>query len=355
MSTDIQKRVKKTGQLPGTPVYTGNHLDVIPIITITSYNSQELYEYVNSEVNNKQITALENYITWVHVEGLRDVNLIKQIAKTYKLHLLTIEDILNVSQRSKIEDFDNYIFITLKMLSWSHKLNKMYSEQLSLVIGENFVLSFSEIPFAPFNVIRERLRTGHSINLLENGSDYLAYRLMDATIDQYFVVLEKLSDKIEGIEENIIVSPTQQNARDIFQLKHKILLLRKSIWPIREEISHLLQADHKFITSFTRLYLRDLYDHVVQAIDAVETLRDMVSSLMDIYLSLVTNKMNEVMKVLTIISTIFIPTTFITSLYGMNFKYMPELNWRYGYPAALVAIGLVSCGMLIFFRRKKWI
>lgn len=181
------------------------------------------------------------------------------LAQTYKLHLLTIEDILNVSQRSKIEDFDNYIFITLKMLSWSHKLNKMYTEQLSLVIGENFVLSFSEIPFASFNVIRERLRTGHSINLLENGSDYLAYRLMDAKIDQYFVVLEKLSDK------------------------------------------------------------------------------------------------NEVMKVLTIISTIFITTTFITSLYGMNFKYMPELNWRYGYPAALIAIGLVSCGMLIFFRRKKWI
>ena len=178
---------------------------------------------------------------------------------------------------------------------------------------------------------------------------------MDTTIDQYFVVLEKISDKIERIEENIIISPTQDNAREIFQLKHKILLLRKAIWPIREEISHLLQADHKFITSFTRLYLRDLYDHVVQAIDAVETLRDMVSSIMDIYLSLVTNKMNEIMKVLTIISTIFIPITFITSLYGMNFKYMPELDWRYGYPCALLVMGLISCGMLLFFRRKKWI
>ena len=167
--------------------------------------------------------------------------------------------------------------------------------------------------------------------------------------------MKKISDKIERIEENIIISPTQDNAREIFQLKHKILLLRKAIWPIREEISHLLQADHKFITSFTRLYLRDLYDHVVQAIDAVETLRDMVSSIMDIYLSLVTNKMNEIMKVLTIISTIFIPITFITSLYGMNFKYMPELDWRYGYPCALLVMGLISCGMLMFFRRKKWI
>ncbi len=355
MSTDIQKRVKKAGQLPGTPVYTGNRLEVTPTITVASYNNQEFNEYVNTQVDDEQIRARDSHITWVHVEGLHDIHLVGQVATQYKLHPLTVEDILNVSQRSKIEDFDDYIFITLKILTWSHKLNKMNTEQLSLVIGENFVLSFTESPFSAFNLIRECLRTGHSVHLLENGSDYLAYRLMDTTIDQYFVVLEKISDKIERIEENIIISPTQDNAREIFQLKHKILLLRKAIWPIREEISHLLQADHKFITSFTRLYLRDLYDHVVQAIDAVETLRDMVSSIMDIYLSLVTNKMNEIMKVLTIISTIFIPITFITSLYGMNFKYMPELDWRYGYPCALLVMGLISCGMLIFFRRKRWI
>ena len=355
MSTDIQKRVKKAGQLPGTPIYTGSKLEVIPQVTIATYNNQEFNQQVYTQLDQQSIQAKDNYITWIHVEGLRDIHLIEQIAEKYKLHPLSVEDILNVSQRSKIEDFDDYIFITLKILSWEHKLGKMNTEQLSLVIGQNFVLSFSEGPFPAFNLIRERLRTGHSVHLLENGSDYLAYRLMDITIDQYFVVLEKISDKIENIEENIITSPTQQNARDIFHLKHKILLLRKAVWPIREEISHLLQADHKFITSFTRLYLRDLYDHVVQAIDAVETLRDMVSSIMDIYLSLVTNKMNEIMKVLTIISTIFIPITFVTSLYGMNFKYMPELDWHYGYPGALVVMGLISCGMLLFFRRKKWI
>ena len=355
MSTDIQKRVKKAGQLPGTPIYTGSKSEVIPQVTIATYNNQEFNQQVYTQLDQQSIQAKDNYITWIHVEGLRDIHLIEQIAEKYKLHPLSVEDILNVSQRSKIEDFDDYIFITLKILSWEHKLGKMNTEQLSLVIGQNFVLSFSEGPFPAFNLIRERLRTGHSVHLLENGSDYLAYRLMDITIDQYFVVLEKISDKIENIEENIITSPTQQNARDIFHLKHKILLLRKAVWPIREEISHLLQADHKFITSFTRLYLRDLYDHVVQAIDAVETLRDMVSSIMDIYLSLVTNKMNEIMKVLTIISTIFIPITFVTSLYGMNFKYMPELDLHYGYPAALVVMGLISCGMLLFFRRKKWI
>lgn len=355
MSTDIQKRVKKAGQLPGTPIYTGSKLEVIPQVTIATYNNQEFNQQVYTQLDQQSIQAKDNYITWIHVEGLRDIHLIEQIAEKYKLHPLSVEDILNVSQRSKIEDFDDYIFITLKILSWEHKLGKINTEQLSLVIGQNFVLSFSEGPFPAFNLIRERLRTGHSVHLLENGSDYLAYRLMDITIDQYFVVLEKISDKIENIEENIITSPTQQNARDIFHLKHKILLLRKAVWPIREEISHLLQAEHKFITSFTRLYLRDLYDHVVQAIDAVETLRDMVSSIMDIYLSLVTNKMNEIMKVLTIISTIFIPITFVTSLYGMNFKYMPELDWHYGYPGALVVMGLISCGMLLFFRRKKWI
>ncbi len=355
MSSDIQKRVKKTGQLPGTPVYTGSRGDVTPAITIVSYNNHEFNEYVNTQVDKGQIQSVAGNIIWIQVEGLRDIDLIQQIATEYKLHPLTVEDILNVSQRTKIEDFENYIFITLKTLFWSRKFNRMNSEQLSLVIGENFVLSFTESQFQPFNFIRERLRTGHSVHLLENGSDYLAYRLMDTTIDQYFVVLEKISDRIENIEESIIVNPKQENAREIFQLKHKILLLRKAIWPIREEVSHLLQADHKFITAFTHLYLRDLYDHIVQAIDAVETLRDMVSGIIDIYLSLVTNKMNEIMKVLTIISTIFIPITFVTSLYGMNFKYMPELNWRYGYPVALLAMGLIACGMLMFFRRKKWL
>lgn len=354
-STDIKKRVKKTGQQPGTLTYTGNMQDIVPTVTISSYNNQEFTQHINTKVNPQQIKALDNHITWIHVHGLRDIDIIQKIATQYKLHQLTVEDILNVSQRSKIENFDDYIFATLKILTWDSALNQVNNEQLSIVIGNKFVISFTESPCVSFNTIRERLQAGTGINILENGSDYLAYRLMDITIDQYFVVLEKIGDRIEEIEENIISNPTQSNARYIFQLKHKLLLLRKAIWPIREEISHLLQSDQKFITSFTRLYLRDLYDHVIQAIDAVETLRDMVSSIMDIYLSLVTNKMNEVMKVLTIISTIFIPITFITSLYGMNFKYMPELESRYGYPIALITMGAITCGMILFFRRKKWI
>lgn len=354
-STDIKNRVKKTGQQPGTLTYTGSMQDVTPTITVISYNNQEFSQYVNIKVDTQQIKALDNRVTWIHVHGLRDINIIQKIATEYKLHQLTVEDILNVSQRSKIENFDEYIFATLKLITWDTKLNQINTEQLSIVIGNKFIISFTETPCTSFNIIRERLQTGSGVNILENGSDYLAYRLMDITIDQYFVVLEKIGDRIEQIEENIISNPNPNNARDIFQLKHKLLLLRKVIWPIREEISHLLQSDQKFISTFTRLYLRDLYDHVVQAIDAVETLRDMVSSIMDIYLSLVTNKMNEVMKVLTIISTIFIPITFITSLYGMNFKYMPELESRYGYPIALAVMGIIASGMILFFRRKKWL
>ncbi|MDD3265826.1 MAG: magnesium/cobalt transporter CorA [Burkholderiales bacterium] len=354
-ATDIKKRVKKTGQQPGTLTYTGSMQDIVPTITVASYNNQEFSQYINTKINIQEIKALDNHVTWIHVHGLQNIEIVQEIAVQYKLHKLTVEDILNVSQRSKIESFDDYIFVTLKILTWDTKLNQVNTEQLSIVVGNKFIISFTESPCTAFDMVRERLQTGYGVNMLENGSDYLAYRLMDTTIDQYFVVLEKIGDRIEQIEENIILNPTQKNARDIFQLKHKLLILRKAIWPIREEISHLLQSDQKFITAFTRLYLRDLYDHVIQAIDTVETLRDMVSSIMDIYLSLVTNKMNEVMKVLTIISTIFIPITFITSLYGMNFKYMPELESHYGYPIALAFMGAITGGMILFFRRKKWI
>lgn len=297
----------------------------------------------------------ENMITWIHVDGLRNIELIDKIARCYNLHALTVEDILNVSQRSKIEDFNNYIFVTMKVLLWDEKLNEDDIEQLSIVIGSNFVLSFLESGTKIFAPIRERMRSRYNQPLVENGSDYLAYRLMDSTIDRYFLAIEKLNDRIESIEEIIIFKPTVQNARELYYLKHKLLLLRKSVWPIREEISHLLQAEHKFITSSTYLYLRDVYDHVVQAIDIIENLRDMLSSILEIYLSLVTNKLNEIMKVLTMISTFFIPITFIISFYGMNFKYMPELGWRFGYPLVLATITLISCGMLVYFRRKKWI
>lgn len=355
MSSDLKQRVKKAGQMPGTFIYTGSKTKSAPTVTILSYDKTQSNESTNNTFDEKLIPCTKDNVTWVHVEGLRDVELISKIAKHYDLHPLTTEDILNVSQRSKVEDFDNYIFITMKVFSWDKNLSKVLPEQLSIIIGEDFVLSFMESKTAIFDLIRERLKSGYRQPLVENKSDYLAYRLMDSTIDQYFVVIEKLNNQIENIEELITLNPNTKNARELYHLKHKLLLLHKSIWPIRSEISHLIQADHKFITPATTLYLRDLYDHVVQAVDIIENLRDILSSVFEVYLSLVTNKLNEVMKVLTIISTLFIPITFVTSLYGMNFKYMPELQWRFGYPVTLAVMVLISCGMLFYFRRKKWI
>ena len=355
MSSDLKKRIKKAGQLPGTLIYTGSQTEVEPQVTLVSYNQESFNELILTHLNKNSIQAKPDLITWVHVEGLRDIAMVNSIGLDYGLHPLTIEDILNVSQRSKIEDFESYIFVTMKLLLWDPQLNETAIEQISIVIGKNYVLSFVENKSTIFNPIRDRLRAWHKQPILERGSDYLAYRLMDSTIDYYFLAIEKISEQIETLEEKIIQNPNSKNVQELYQLKHKIMLLRKAIWPIREEISHLLQADHEFITSSTRLYLRDVYDHIVQAIDTIENLRDMLASILDIYLSLVTNKLNEVMKVLTIISTLFIPISFITSLYGMNFKYMPELSWRWGYPLVLATMLLIACGMLLYFRRKKWI
>lgn len=355
MISDLKARVSKAGQAPGTLSYTGYKTDVVPIIKAVSYSLDKFNEFSGTTLVTDFMQTADNAITWIHTEGLSDIGLVERVATTFELHPLTVEDILNVSQRSKIEDFDSYIFITLKVLFWNDNRNITEVEQLSLVIGKNFVLSFSESPLLDFEVIRNRLRTGGSKNLLANGSDYLAYRLMDGTIDQYFLVIDKLNDQIEEIEKSVITNPSPKNANKIYSLKHEILLLRKAVWPIREEISHLLASDRTYITSFTRVYFRDVYDHAIQAIDNIEILRDMLSSILDIYLSSVTNKLNEIMKLLTIISTFFIPMSFIASFYGMNFKYMPELEWRYSYPIVIGIMVLIAGGMLKYFRKKKWI
>lgn len=356
MESDLRNRVKKLGQPPGTPIYTGSAKAIEPHITAIFYNAHDFYEITGTSVDvclPKEPETVKN--TWLHIEGLNNTSLIEEIAARFNLHPLTIEDILNVAQRPKIEEFDHYIFISLKMLNLDSASHTFSTEQLSLIVGKDFVLTFLEQKRPVFNSIYERFRAGPKQRLREKGSDYLLYRLIDAIVDQYFVVLESIGDQIENLEERIISSATPENAHALYRLKHRILILRKAVWPMREIISHLLQTDSAFITSFTHLYVRDLYDHVVQAIDTVETFRDMLASILDIYLSSLSNRMNEIMKVLTVIATIFIPITFVASVFGMNFKYMPELSWRWGYPCTLGLMLLVTLIMLIYFRRKKWV
>jgi magnesium transporter len=352
--SDLRKRAQKIGQPPGTPQYTGTD-KTPPRITIIQYSQHDFHEVSGSSLEECLPLTPEPGVVWVNVTGLSDANLIDKIAKQFNLHPLTIEDILNIQQRPKVEEFDGYLFMILKKITWNEKKQTFFIEQFSCVLGKNFVLSFQERETTFFKAIEDRLKSSPSQRLRQQGGDYLIYRFIDAIIDQYFLVLEGIGEQIEKVEERIITSPTPQNSRTLYKIKRQMLLLRKAMWPMREVISHLTQTEEEFISSFTRIYLRDVYDHTIQAIDTIETFRDMLSSMLDVYLSSLTTRMNEVMKVLTIIATIFIPITFVASVYGMNFAYMPELQYKYGYPIVLSVMLSIAIGMLIYFRKKKWI
>lgn len=354
MFRELHKRAKKAGQPPGTATYTGKKKALETRLNVLTYSEQQVKETQGNTLEEVLPNQSSAGVTWIQVEGLQNVALIEQLAKTYRIHPLTIEDILNVEQRPKVEEFENYLFITLKVLTWNPKKSTFTTEQISFVLGKDFLLSFQERENPYFTPICERLKNNTNQRMRQQGADYLVYRLMDAIVDYYFVVLEGLGDQIEDIENSIITDPKPQNTRTIYRLKRQLMIVRKAIWPMREAVSHLTQMEDTF-TSFTRIYLRDLYDHVVQAIDTVETCRDILASMLDVYLSSLTNRMNEIMKTLTIIATIFIPITFIASFYGMNFQNMPELHWRYGYAMVIGLMVLMTLGMCVYFRRKKWI
>lgn len=354
MFPELRHRVTKAGQPPGTTIYTGEKSNGKPQITVISYNADKVQQKSGTNLAECLSDKIDHAKIWINVEGLQDPEIINDLANRYYIHALTAEDILNVGQRPKIEEFRTYIFITLKALFW-HEQNKCFtSEQLSIAFGKNFILTFQESGTELFTTIKERLVDNLDKRLRENGPDYLAYRLLDTIVDQYFVMLENIGEQIEKIEERIISSPTPETSHTLYHLKRQMLSLRKAIWPVREAISHLLHANEDLIPRSTSVYLRDLYDHVAQAVDTIETFRDILAGMLDVYLSSLTIKMNEIMKVLTIIATIFIPITFIASVYGMNFAYMPELRWRYGYPAVLILMLMVTLGMLFYFKRKKW-
>ncbi|EKD70425.1 MAG: hypothetical protein ACD_46C00537G0001 [uncultured bacterium] len=355
MFEELHKRRKKAGHPPGTPEYTGEN-NLPTQISIITYNEKSCELKKNANPSDCILPPADSAnITWVNVEGLRDVETIKQIAANFKLHPLTVEDILNIEQRSKVEEFDDYLFITIKVMQWHEKTTQFFTKQLGLILGKNFVLSFQEIDTTLFDSILTRLQSGSHQRLRKHGSDYLAYRLIDVVIDEYFVVLEGIGDVIEKVEERVIASPKPHSAKMIYKLKRQMLILRKAVWPMREAISHLLHVEDRFISPFTRVYLRDVYDHTVQAVDTLETFRDMLSSLLDMYLSSLTNRMNEIMKTLTIISTIFIPITALASIYGMNFIYIPGLKWPYSYPIIISVMVVIALSMLRYFRIKKWI
>jgi len=260
------------------------------------------------------------------LDGIHQLDNIEKIGEHFKIHPLVLEDIMNTGQRPKMEDFNDYLFIVLKMLSYDEEENETKTEQVSLILSSKFVISFQESEGDVFDPVRERIRSDRG-RIRKMGVDYLAYSLIDAIVDNYFMVLEKIGEKIEDIEDELVKNPTPEVLHTIHRLKRELIFLRKSVWPLREVISRLERWESPLIDKSIDIYLRDVYDHTIQVIDALETFRDMLSGMLDIYLSSLSNRMNEVMKVLTIIATIFIPLTLISSIYEMNFKYMPELDW----------------------------
>lgn len=352
MKKVVKKRSAKSGLPPGTLVHIGEESDREIKVTVMAFNEKECDERQISAVKECVYFTDTSLVTWIDVDGLHEIEIIQQVGDCQGLHPLVLEDILNTQQRPKVEDFDDYLYIVLKMLYFRE--GELTAEQVSLIVGNNFVISFQEgICGDVFAPIRERLRNGKG-RIRGMGADYLAYSLMDAIVDNYFIVLEELGERIELLEEAVLADVTPQTARQIHRLKRDMIFLRKSVWPLREVIGALERRETQLVTEAVTVYLRDLYDHTIQVIDTVEANRDMLAGLLDVYLSSVSNRMNAIMKVLTIIATIFMPLTFIAGLYGMNFRHMPELEWIWGYPAVLLLMALVAIGMLQFFRRKKW-
>jgi len=354
MMRHFESSSRKAGLPPGTLIHVGERRTEEVGITLIDYDETDVDE--KEDVNLEDCLPFKALptVTWVNVTGIHDVDVIKQFEASLDIHPLVLEDIVHTGQRPKLEDHGDYIYIVLKMLRSADTENGIDAEQISLVLGSNYVLSFQEREGDVFDSIRERIKIGKG-RIRKAGSDYLAYRLIDAIVDNYFGVLESVGERIEGIQEDVLEQPDPSTLKLIQNTKREMIFLRKSVWPLREAISSMERTESPLIGDGVRPYLRDVHDHAIQVIETVETFRDTISGTLDIYLSSVSNRMNEVMKVLTIIATIFIPLTFIVGVYGMNFKYMPELKWKWGYLAIWIVIIVISCLMLLGFKRKKWL
>ncbi len=338
---------------PESLIYTGNKKEVPVVITVFEYDKGQYNEYRLKNLKKCPDFSKRGQSYWLNLNGLCDEGVVKRLGDCFDIHPLVLEDILNVEQRPKIEDFGDYLFVVLKMFSFDEKKKSLNSEQISIILGNGYVLSLQEIEGDVLDPIRQRIRNTQG-KIREKGADYLFYSIIDMVVDYYFVALEKVINEIENMEDELVNNPRKRTLQNIHSLKSDIIYLRQAVWPLREIIGRLEKSEFSIIGEDMQVYFRDVYEHSIQIMDSVETLRDMISGMLDIYMSSISNRMNDIMKVLTIISTIFIPPTFIAGLYGMNFKWMPELSLPWGYPAALLLMLGSSIAMLVFFKKKKW-
>jgi magnesium transporter len=350
----FQIKAKEIGLPPGTLIHVGKQREEKPVIDLVDYDQEHIDTH--SDITLAEVSHFKGTpsVSWINLSGIHDIKVIEQFGQQFGVHPLALEDILNTQHRPKVEEMDDYSLIILKMLFFDDQSKSIDTEQVSLIIGPHYVLTFQERSGDVFEGVRGRLQRSH-VRIRQRGPDYLAYALIDSIVDSYFHILEKVGDHLAQLEEDLLNNPDQSTLARIHHYKRQLQLLRKSVWPLREVISELYKEDSPLIVEGTRVFLRDLYDHTIQVLDTVEIFRDTVSGLQDLYMSAVGNRMNEIMKVLTIMASIFIPLTFIAGVYGMNFEYIPELRWRWGYFAVWgVMIGCII-GMVIYFKRKKWL
>lgn len=348
----------QAGSVPGTLTIEA---DAQPSqIVLIDYNEAKVTRQVNLTPEACASYLDTDSVSWVDVLGLGSEDVLQGLGVVFKLHPLVLEDVVNVPQRPKVEDYGDQLVIITQMVMPKKKTDGFWIEQVSLVLGKHYLLTLQEEPERDcFKPVRRRIRQNKGI-IRKFGADYLAYALWDAVIDGYFPVLEEYGDLIDELEDEVVINPTHKTLSKIYQIKRELLALRRAIWPQRDAISSLMRDKSSLISPEVQVYLRDCYDHAVQVIDIISTYRELASSLMDVYLSSVSNKMNEVMKLLTVISTIFIPLTFIAGVYGMNFNpeaspwNMPELNWYWGYPVCLLAMMAIALGLVYFFWRRGW-
>lgn len=348
----VQKRSKKTGLPPGSLVHIGEHKPERVKIDAFEYTASRCDERAVADPNGLHPPADES-VLWVDIGGVHKPEVLEAFGRQFGLHPLLLEDIANTDQRPKLDDYETHFFLVMKMLAVTDR-GDIVVEQVSFVLGRHYVLSFQENGTDVFQPVRDRLRGGKG-RLRQAGADYLLYALVDAIVDQYFAVLESIGERIESLQDKVVSDPEPETLKDIHELKRQLLFLRRAVWPLREATNSLSRSDCPFLHEPTKIFFRDVYDHVVQIVDTIETLREMVSSSLDTYLSSVSYRLNAVMRVLTVITTIFMPLSFIASIYGMNFEHMPELKWVWGYPLVLSLMGIVAAAMLLGFRWRKWL
>jgi magnesium transporter len=344
---------KQVGSAPGTLVYTGPEREAPVKLSLLEYDSESFEEGILEHPDFQEISR-RTRTTWVNVDGLNEVALIQEMGEAFGLHPLTLEDLVHIGQRPKLEEYDGYLFVVLRMLTLDAEGTRVYTEQVGVILGDGWVLSFQQHAGDVWNPVRERLRKA-SGRIRKRGADYLAYALIDAVVDHYFQILETMAETVEELEVAVLEDPKPDVMHRIHSLRQEMLVVRRAVWPLRELTNSLARTETGLIHDDTQVFLRDVYDHTVQVIDTTETLREVVSGLMDLYMSSVSNRMNEIMKVLTIMASIFIPLTFLAGIYGMNFQVMPELGLPWAYPALLAVMLAIGVALFLFFKKRGWL